>query len=266
MEKRELMFAIGFATIVLFLLVGFLLFFFLKYRLRKNKFINEREIMQKAFAQTLLQSQSEVQEATFSALSKELHDNVGQLLSSSKMLLGISQRKIAVIPESLIIAEETLGKAIQELRSLSKSLDKEWLQQFNLIDNLNTEIRRINSGLVLEIHFSYQGKLLLSSEQQIILFRIIQEALQNAIRHSEAKNINIDIETNAENIVVKIADDGKGVENNLSNGLGIRNMKYRTKLLGGDITWHSPGKGSLITIQLPAKENHNEHENKNRNS
>src|SRR6185312_13649995 len=100
MEKREVMFAIGFATIVLLLLVGFLLFFFLKYRLRKNKFINERDLMQKAFAQTLLQSQSEVQEATFSVLSKELHDNVGQLLSSSKMLLGITQRKIDIIPET----------------------------------------------------------------------------------------------------------------------------------------------------------------------
>ena len=261
MEKREVMFAIGFATIVLLLLVGFLLFFFLKYRLRKNKFINERDLMQKAFAQTLLQSQSEVQEATFSVLSKELHDNVGQLLSSSKMLLGITQRKIDIIPETLIIAEETLGKAIQELRSLSKSLDKEWLQQFNLIDNLETEIKRINSGLMLEIHFSYQGKLLLSPEEQIILFRIIQEALQNAIKHSEAKNITINIESGAGNISVSIADDGKGIEKDLGNGLGIRNMQYRTKMLGGNITWHNPGKGALITIQLPTKENNIENEN-----
>ena len=103
------------------------------------------------------------------------------------MLLGITQRNLADIPETLTIAQETLGKAISELRSLSKSLDKEWLAQFDLIDNLATEINRINAGLILEIHFSHPGKLSLTVEKQIILFRIIQEALQNAIKHSEAQ-------------------------------------------------------------------------------
>src|SRR6266513_5304855 len=136
MEKNDIMFAIIFATVVLVLLAGFLFFFFLKYRYRKNEYIKEREIMKQTFEQTLLQSQIEVQEATFSILAKELHDNVGQLLSSSKMLLGITQRNFSNAPETLTIAEETLGKAITELRSLSKSIDKEWLEQFDLIDNL----------------------------------------------------------------------------------------------------------------------------------
>ena len=258
MEKRDVMFAIGFVTIVLLLLLSFLLFFFLKYRLRSNKFIKERETMKKAFEQTLLQSQVEVQEATFSVLAKELHDNIGQLLSSSKMLMGITQRNIDNIPETLTIAEETLAKAIHELRSLSKSLDQQYLQQFDLIDNLSAEIKRINSSLILEIHFSHSGKLNLTPEEQIILFRITQEALQNAIKHSEAKNINIDIESGQQNIVVNIADDGKGFELISSDGLGIRNMKHRANLLGGSITWHKPGKGSLITIQLPVKENNDE--------
>ena len=95
----------------------------------------------------------------------------------------------------------------------------------------------------------------LTAEEQIILFRIIQEALQNAIKHSEAKNINIEIECGHQNIVVNIADDGKGFEQISGNGLGIRNMKHRAKLLGGTITWNNPGKGCLITIHLPVKEN-----------
>ena len=255
MEKNDIMFAIIFATVLLVLLAGFLFFFFLKYRYRSNEYIKEREIMKKAFEQTLLQSQIEVQEATFSILAKELHDNVGQLLSSSKMLLGITQRNLTNTPETLTIAEETLGKAINELRSLSKSLDKEWLEQFNLIDNLTTEINRINAGLILEIHFSHPGELPLKPEEQIILFRIIQEALQNAIKHSEARNIRIEIETQTENILINITDDGKGFEPISNDGLGMRNMKHRTKLLGGNITWNTPANGSSITIQLPVKEN-----------
>ncbi len=258
MENKEVMYAVGFVTIILLLLLGFLLFFFLKYRVRSNKYIKERETMKKAFEKTLLQSQVEVQEATFTVLAKELHDNVGQLLSSSKMLMGITQRNLVNIPETLTIAEETLGKAISELRSLSKSLDTQYLQQFDLIENLTTEIKRINSSLVLEIHFAHSGKLTLTAEEQIILFRVIQEALQNAIKHAEAKNINIEIVSGQQHITITIADDGKGFEPISSDGLGIRNMKYRTKSLGGSITWNNPAKGSLITIQLPVKGINNE--------
>lgn len=212
-------------------------------------------MMKKTFEDALLRSQIEVQEATFSALGQELHDNIGQLLSSTKMLLAITQRNMTSKPETLTIAEETLGKAINELRSLSKSLDKEWLEQFDLIDNLTTEIKRINAGLILEIHFSHHGKLPLKAEEQIILFRIIQEALQNAIKHSEAKNIRIEVETQVENITVNITDDGKGFELISNDGLGMHNMKHRTKLLGGNITWNTSINGSSITIQLPVKEN-----------
>ncbi|MEO8762674.1 MAG: ATP-binding protein [Ginsengibacter sp.] len=262
MEKNDVMFAIIFATVVLVLLAGFLFFFFLKYRYRSNEYIKEREIMKKTFEQTLLQSQIEVQEATFSALGKELHDNIGQLLSSTKMLLGITQRNLKDTPETLTIAVETLGKAINELRALSKSIDKEWLDQFDLVENLSTEITRINNAKMLQIQFSHPGRLPMKAEEQIILFRIIQEALQNAIKHSEAQNIRIEIATQTQNILVTITDDGKGLGSISTDGLGMRNMKQRTKLLGGNITWSMPTRGSSINIQLPVKEE--EYENFNR--
>ncbi len=211
--------------------------------------------MQTQFEQTLLQAQIEVQETTSSYLAKELHDNVGQLLSSSKMLLYVTQKDMKEIPETLITAQETLGKAINELRSLSKSLDKDWLGQFNLIENLTAEIKRINSARILNIQFSHSVDVPLNVEEQTILFRIIQETLQNAIKHSQAKNINIAIETKDENININITDDGKGMEHITPDGLGLRNMKHRTKLLGGTISWATPGKGTAVTIQLPAKKN-----------
>jgi signal transduction histidine kinase len=241
------------ATAFVFLILIFLVNFILSYQKKTIAFTKEKELMQARFDQTLLQSQIEVQEATFSVLARELHDNIGQLLSSSKMLLGITQRNIEVPPETLTIAEETLGKAIGELRSLSKSLDKEWLEQFDLIDNLTTEINRINAGLVLEIHFSHPGRLTLAVKEQIILFRIIQEALQNAIKHAEAKNISIEIETLQSQVHINITDDGSGFKPIYNNGLGIRNMKHRTKLLGGNISWTNPGLGTTINIQLPLK-------------
>jgi Signal transduction histidine kinase len=256
MEQKDIIFGIVFTTIVLVLLVAFLMFFFVRYRLRSNAYIKERETMKKAFEQTLLQSRVEVQEATFTELGKELHDNIGQLLSSTKMLLGITQRNLPSSPDTLTIAEETLGKAINELRSLSKSLDKEWLEQFNFIQNLEAEAARINESGYLQIVFSHPDKLYLKSSEQIILFRVVQEAIQNAIKHAEAKNIRIDLTIAHEKVVVNIIDDGIGfTEPKVADGLGMRNMKHRTKLLGGTIWWSSEGKGSSVTIELPFKEN-----------
>ena len=84
-----------------------------------------------------------------------------------------------------------MGKAINEVRSLSKSLDKEWLQQFDFINNLQTEVNRINAAKTLQIYFSHPEKLLLQPEEQIILFRIVQEAIQNSVKHSQAQQIDI---------------------------------------------------------------------------
>ena len=253
MEKWDVTFAISVATIILLLLLSFLLFFFVQYRVKSNRFIKEKEVMKKNFDEMLLQSQIEVQETTSSYLAKELHDNVGQMLSSSKMLLWVTQKNLEKIPDTLIIAQETLATAINELRSLSKSLDKDWLSQFDLVDNLNTEIKRINSGLALHIAFSHSGKIPFNAEEQIILFRIMQEALQNAIKHSEAKNIQIAIEVKDDNLILKLEDDGKGIDEQSEGGLGIRNMKHRTKLLGGNINWASLEKGTVVTIRLPIK-------------
>jgi signal transduction histidine kinase len=247
-----MIFGVIFATIVLLLLAAFLMFFFVRYRVKNNDYIKEREAMQKSFDQTLLQSQVEVQEATFAGLAKELHDNIGQLLSSTKMLLGITQRNLGNSPDTLTIAEETLGKAISELRSLSKSLDKEWLEQFDFIHNLEVESSRINDAKHLRISFTHPGKLALRPEEQIILFRIVQEAMQNAMKHADPDHIQIHLTVAEEKMRIIVIDNGHGFnETHQKEGMGIRNMKHRTKLLGGKINWNSTGNGSSVIIELP---------------
>lgn len=256
MEKSQVLIAVLFATALLMLLAFFLLFFFIRYRSRSNEYIRERENLKKEFDQILLKSQVEVQENTFAALGQELHDNIGQLLVSTKALIGITQRNLPTASNTLNIAEETLSKTINEVRSLSKSLDKEWLQQFNFIDNLQTEVQRINAMQTIKVNFSHTDKLLLQPEEQIILFRIVQEALQNSIKHSQAQNIGIDLSHSGSSLMVKITDDGKGFkeESMSSSGLGIKNMKHRTQLLGGTIDWKSTvNEGSTVILKLPVK-------------
>jgi len=241
------------ASSILLLITLFIVMLVMAYLRRDLKHLKEKETMEADFEKQLLQSQLETQEETLNQLSTEIHDNVGQLLNSTKLLIGLTQRSLTESPETLTMADETLAKAIQELRSLSKSLNKEWLQQFNFIENLESEIARINAAKSLQIHLFRPATLSLKAEGQIILFRIVQEVLQNAIKHAQAKNIEITIKDNNQLLTISIADDGTGFdEATAAKSVGILNIKHRTHLLGGTVQWRSSGSnGTEVTIQLP---------------
>jgi signal transduction histidine kinase len=254
-ETIKLLEVIAVGTILTLLVAAFMVSFVIKHRKKRNEFIREKLKMETEFEKQLLQSRIEMQEYTYSALSKELHDNVGQLLSTSRMLLGLTERTLPNPPDTLLTANATLGEAISELRSLSKSLDKEWLEQFSFTDNLQTEISRINAGNGVLAEFISSDHLPLASGEQIILFRIVQEAIQNAIKHGHPKNMRVEIKQEENNFCITISDDGTGFTNNeKAAGMGMTNMKHRTNLLGGTISWNSiPEQGTTVYIFLPNK-------------
>jgi signal transduction histidine kinase len=155
-------------------------------------------------------------------------------------------------------ADQTVSKAILDLRSLSKSLSKEWLHQFNLIENLEAEKNRINAARNIEVSLiSQYEKLRWEPEAQVMLFRVIQEALQNSIKHAFPKHIIINIKNTGTHLELSIEDDGRGfnIESTKKQSLGLRNMEHRTQLLGGTIEW-KPGneKGTVIVIVIPERE------------
>lgn len=240
-------------TCIFFIAGAALLTYVRMYNDRKRKHLEEKKFMTGEFEKQLMQSQLETREETFNQLGEELHDNIGQLLNSTKLLIGVAQRSIPNPPDTLITANETLAKAIQELRSLSRSLNKEWLEQFNFIENLRAEITRINSARTIYLHLSGPTSLPLQADKQIILFRIVQEVLQNAIKHASAKNIYITIKEETALLTITITDDGSGFKDTVSlNGVGLLNIKHRTHLLGGNVQWQSsPGRGTVVSIQLP---------------
>ncbi len=246
-------------SIILLMLSAGIVFAIIQYNSKQAAFRKEKKDMQAEFLSQLMQSQIEVQEATLSALGKELHDNIGQILSSTRLLLGITHRGGQASTETLELAEESLGKAIDELRSLSKSLDKEWLEQFDLVTNLETEVCRINAAQAFVVEFRYSGKLQSSPQEQIILFRIIQEALHNSIKHSGSRHILITIYTGLKETELSVSDDGNGFsEVSAPPGLGIRNMKHRASLLGGSIRFESSSAGSSVYITIPSRESSHE--------
>jgi signal transduction histidine kinase len=247
-------------TCIFLLAAVFLLFYVWLYNKRKKRHVDEKMNLQLQFQQQLQQSQVEVQESTYASLGKELHDNVGQLLGTAKILLGITERKLDVVPDTLITASQTISKAIQEIRSLAKILSVEWLQQFSFSENLVAEVQRINTAELIQVTLINEEKYLpLNAEEQIILFRILQEALQNAIKHADATTIAIQLTLNENLLCLSIADNGKGFERETVKpvGTGLLNMQHRIQLLGGSITWQKKqGGGTIVYINLPVTVNH----------
>ena len=252
-SDEEIRIGVILITILIFLLgigIAVIIFTFSK---RQQLYLKEKQLLQQQYQQQILTSQLETQEETLDIISKELHDNIGQLLNSTKLLLGIVQRDQANGVDTMKIAEETLGKAISELRALSKSLNKEWIQQFNLIDNLSNEIDRINICGRFQISFMHPSAIKLDHDKQIILFRVVQEALQNIIKHANASQGKIIIKEENKSLVIHIEDNGIGFksEMNTKNGIGITNMQNRIQLLNGIINWNTSNNGTTVSIELP---------------
>ena len=248
-DDHELIVAVITATILFFLFAAFTVSYLLLYRRRQKQYEAERQLTQKEVERQILQSRVEVQEATFQHISQELHDNVAQLLGTTKMLIGVTGIKLEDPPPSLTTADTTLTKAIQELRHLSRSLNREWLERFDFSENLKDEVERINTAQILEATIAGNTHLDMPAGEQLLLFRIVQEAIQNALRHAAPQRLAIAI-TAGEELQVQIINDGKPLPSHFE-GMGTNNMRHRARLFGGTVTWDSGQDETIVTIRLP---------------
>ncbi|CAL1517974.1 ATP-binding protein [Chitinophaga sp. MM2321] len=229
----------------------------INYKKKQQAYLHQLKLMKEEYDKQLMWSQIEMQEEAFTHLGQELHDDIGQLLSSTKLLINVTQRSLPEVPEPLRTAEETLSTAIHHLRALSKSFSRQWLDQFSLIDNLKGEVERINASRAIQVKFTHELAVLpLQAEPQIILFRIIQEAIQNCLKHARPQVIDISMRIVEKVLLLIIADDGAGFDKAgmSATGMGIRNMQHRTNLLGGTIRWEvTTAGGTAVLIQLPVE-------------
>jgi signal transduction histidine kinase len=256
-ETFKLLQVVLIGTIITLVVSVFMVSFVIVHRKRRNQFIREKENMNRDLEKQLLQSRIEVQEQTFQQIGKELHDNVGQLLSTSRMLIGLTERELQNPPDTLLTANATLGQAINEIRSLAKSLDKEWLERFSFSENIQTMVERINAGKRVTAEYIQTTELTLKNDAQIILFRIVQEAIQNVVKHAEATNMRIQVTQEGQQFTITVSDNGKGFDvHSAAKSMGLANMQHRVQLLNGSIAYNSViDRGTTVAIFIPLKPN-----------
>jgi two-component system NarL family sensor kinase len=243
---------------VLFLLVAlFTVSFLFFYRQKQHRHSQEKNQMRNDFQRELLKTQLEIQEQTLKNISQEIHDNIGQTLSLAKLNLNtfdIEKREKAI--EKVSSSNELVAKAINDLRNLSRSLNTDSILSDGLIKALETELKIIEHAGVFETDIKLTGQpIRIDPKKELILFRIVQEAVNNIIKHSDATTIFVDANFMDEQIVIKIRDNGKGFEINDSNeGSGLRNMNSRAQLIGGSFEVQSGRGGTILTVTLPINE------------
>jgi len=254
---QEIDILIVITTIIVLILCFTVVIFFLYFQKKKIAFIlSERETIQR-FEEEITKSKMEIQEQALQNISWEIHDNVGQLLSVAKMQLNMIQYTLPEEQQAGI--QETgdiIGKSLQDLRGLAKSLNSDSIKNNGLIDSLMLEIERYNRLKVIEASINIvNDQYHLSNEKEIILFRILQEFCNNSLKYSQAKNLNITVTFNFDKLEITAEDNGIGFDvNDIENhtGIGLLNMKSRGNLIGAQIDLVSSiDEGTKLYISCP---------------
>lgn len=242
---------------------GFVVFvvFFYKVQMKQNHFLYKEEKTRQEFSQTLLQTQLEIQEQTLKNISQEIHDNIGQVLSLAKLNVNtMNCDEPEKLREKIADSKHLISKAIQDLRDLSRSLNTDYVVDMGLLRSVEYELEMIRKAGAIETKLQVEGKpYRLEQQQELILFRIVQEILHNIIKHAKATEIAVQFGFGTDVFKLSVADNGVGFDaSKLESadysgfGLGIRNMYNRAKMINTQFNLRSTtGEGVCIDLALP---------------
>ena len=233
------------------------------HRLLRLERISSSRFQEVVQARTALQDLSarllEVQESERRALSRELHDEVGQ--SVSGLLLGIGN-VAAILPPGVSAAallqlqelRRLAEKTVAVVRDMSLLLRPSMLDDLGLLPALQWQAREVSrtKDIAVEVFAGDVSEDILTEEQKTCVYRVVQEALQNTVRHAGATSVQINLTRSGENLLLRIRDNGRGFEAGRIKGIGLLGMEERVSHLNG--TFHltsQPKTGTTIVAELP---------------
>jgi len=245
---------------LLSILVVFIILFISLYQKRYYTNLKEKQELQSSFQQELLKTRLEIQEETFRNISQEIHDNIGQALSFVKLNLNlVDPHNAAVVIDKLSESKNLLTKTIQDLRDLARSLNTDFVSEIGLQVAIEQLLQILDKTGQYKTSIFVKGTLFKNNAQrELVVYRIVQELLNNIVKHAQASAIDIEMHYLSEKLIITVKDNGKGfdvkaarsIEN--KNSLGLRNMANRMNMITGSIGISStPGGGTNAVIELP---------------
>jgi signal transduction histidine kinase len=200
----------------------------------------------------------EAQETERRALSRELHDEVGQSLSAvlvdlHNLAAGLAVRSPERLRGDVESIKSVVESTIREVRNMALLLRPSMLDDLGLIPALKWQARESSKRTSMDVSVATElDSDDLPDEYKTCIYRVVQEALHNCERHSHAKAVRIRVQQEPDRLVLKIQDDGRGFEARQTKGLGLLGIQERVAQLGGKVQIHSqPGSGTILAVEWP---------------
>jgi signal transduction histidine kinase len=196
------------------------------------------------------------QEEERRAISRELHDEVGQSLSALLMEAGNAARvpaDSAEVRRHVDSIRKLAEASVNVIRNMTLLLRPSMLDDFGLVPALEWQAREVSKRTGLRIHVAAEESAGdLPDELKTCIYRVVQEALHNCARHSQARTVKVVVEQESARIVLTVEDDGRGFDARRVRGLGLVGMEERVNHLGGVFQVRSePGAGTRVAVELP---------------
>ncbi len=225
----------------------------------ESKKAEEKLLRQELDKQKLIASAMiDAQERERAEIGKELHDNINQILSTTKLYLELAKNDENQRLDLINRSAGNIHNAIHEIRNISRSLVPSSIGDLGLQDSVADLVESIRTTRTIHVEFYPVGQFdeIISDKTKLMLFRIIQEQVNNVLKHSGARNLIIELvlEESDHSIELNITDDGKGFNPSTIGkmGLGLSNITSRASLFGGKVTIQSePGNGCKLRVQIP---------------
>lgn len=185
-------------------------------------------------------------------IARELHDEIGQTLTAVALRAEHSAARTEPSSAELSTLAEMIQQSLEEVRRISRELRPEALDELGLRGALIALCSRVAEQGRIRVERDIQGPLPeLQSEIELAIYRIAQEALTNAVRHSQAENVTLSLLSEDNQLTLTVRDDGRGLPHDAVEGTGMTGMRERAMLIGADLSVESaPGAGVTVRLRL----------------
>lgn len=258
MQEEVIIVIASVIIILLFLGVMFLLAL-IYFNNKKRRMAQEKKRLETVFTEELLRTRLEIQEEIFRNISQEIHDNIGQNMSLLNLTLAmVNPSTSAQLKQTIDSCKLLVSKTSKDLRNLAHSLNPDFIETIGLPAAIEQQLEQLQKTTAFTTSFTVTGQpVKLGHQKELILLRVVQELLNNSIKHAQATSVTITMEYTMAGLALSIADNGRGFEMvsnkqmDRSNGMGLLTVQNRVNMIGGNVAiTTSPGKGVNVFIHI----------------